>query len=61
MGRWKAALLAALATTVSVLASSTHGLPLDVASLIAGSVAGLAAYGAVLSKKSLAHIEKISI
>jgi hypothetical protein len=51
--RWKAVAFAALASVASVLASSVHGTALDCASLLAGSLAGLAAYSALPKKKSL--------
>jgi hypothetical protein len=54
MSWWRVVLLAALAATASVLASSLHGVALDAASLIVGSLAGAASY-ASLPKKNVLH------
>jgi hypothetical protein len=53
MSRWRVILLAALAAAVPVLAGSLHGLALDLASLIVGSIAGAALYASLPSKKML--------
>jgi hypothetical protein len=60
MNRLWSPLLAGVATATSVFASSFHGLTLDFASVIAGSLAVLAAYAALPSLKGGRPINRLT-
>lgn len=60
MRRLAGPLLAGFATAVSVYASSFHGLMLDFASVIAGSLAVIAAYAALPSLKGGSWLNRVT-
>ena len=51
MLRWRAALLAALAASSSIIAGDAHGLVLTLVAAVAALLSGGAAYAALPSKK----------